>query len=54
VECATASTITATVEPPAPAKTGGISTSDHALFAAISPFVSSAFDVFAPFSYYNV
>jgi hypothetical protein len=55
VECATASTITAIVEQPAPAKTGGTSTSDLALFVAISTFMSSAFEVLlAPCSYYKV
>jgi hypothetical protein len=55
VECATASTITAIVEQPAPAGTGGISTSDRALFAAISAFMSSDFEVLlAPYSYYKV
>jgi hypothetical protein len=54
VECATASTITATVEQPAPAGTGSTSTSDHALFGAISPFMSSAFAVLAPYSSFKV
>ncbi len=54
MECATASTITVIVEQPAPAGTGGTSTTDHALFGAISPFMSSAFEVFAPYSSYKV
>jgi hypothetical protein len=55
VECATASTITAIVEQPAPAGTGGTSTSDPALFGAISPFMSSAFEVLlVPYSSYKV
>jgi hypothetical protein len=55
VECATASTITATVEQPAPAKTGDTSTSDRTLFGPISPFMSSSFEVLlAPYSSYKV
>jgi hypothetical protein len=54
VECATASTITAIVEQPAPAGTGGTPTSDHALFGTISTFMRSAFEVLVFCSSYKV